>query len=893
MSLVALVRAGDVDGAADLALGLSPVQRRALLPELKVLRKELAVDRWGSDRSDLVALLVAGVACNTSPAAAASWLTGRNLRSDRGWGHPALWRVFESQPEEWQTAAVAKVAARPASAWWPGEFDAVESVVRRLGCPVPTSDGFVTEWHRARTWNRSGRPPGAAGASSLWLRLAGDSFVPVLAPRLFDLVGIGPSLFHSWGAQAGVAWADCLKRLAEEGVLDRGALIDRNLARLLRGGRQGDQRAFLKVLQLLAPTRAENTAHLRDHLALLGGESTVAAYAQQVLTDLDGAGLLPDDLLAEASATVLFRSEKKLVRAQLGWLDRVARHDPARAGAVLLAAADAFGHPDPDLQERALRLTVRHLKAAGDAVLPELRFAAETLNPAHAASAAEILGTVEGTAGPALDASYAEVLPPVPPPDPMPEPLGTAAEVAEEVGAVVAGDADPMAFERALDGLVRHGYQDRAALAEALEPVLRVHDWHGHSTWWDCDATQILYVAAAVSGQVPASQAMPVAGQSGPLAGQRMSRFGRMLAGRLQEAGWHCMTAPRPFLLATPTSSRGSLDAGVLVRRLAAYEALDLPPGPADLSQALLRVAPTDDPAVLDAAAALLSPAGQRLARWLKSGGLPHRVSRRIGFGAGPGLDLFGSPPVDTRARTVVELPGVELDEPLAEDAMRLLRPHVSTRPGLRLAVGPAWASGFTGPPTRLWPAMLPHHREELAALLLERIAGAADEEDRGAALLLPDLAEAEGPAATAVHLAVGYGLGARFAEDRAAAVDALLVLAARGDLDGGRLGRELAELVRIGSVKPNRLTESLRAAADTGAYGTVWSVLDGALPLLLTGDPVRGAGELLAIATDCARRSGGRGGADTVAAVTEAAGRGGSGRLVRESRVLRELLPG
>jgi hypothetical protein len=206
---------------------------------------------------------------------------------------------------------------------------------------------------------------------------------------------------------------------------------------------------------------------------------------------------------------------------------------------------------------------------------------------------------------------------------------------------------------------------------------------------------------------------------------------------------------------------------------------------------------------------------------------------------------------------------------------------------------GRSLALETSGGATPAGAAMLPHHREELAALLLERIAGAADEEDRDAALLLPDLAEAEGPAGTAVHLAVGYGLGARFAEDRAAAVDALLVLAARGGLDGGRLGWELAELVRLGSVKPNRLAESLRATADTGAYGTVWSVLDGALPLLLAGDPVRGAGELLAIATDCARRSGGRGGADTVAAVTSAAGRGGSGRLVRESRVLRELLAG
>ena len=891
MSLVELVRAGDIDGTVRALVELTPAQRRGELTALKAHRKEIRSGEWWQrDRDELTALVIAGAGCNTAATAAAAWLGSRSPGGDRAWSHPGLLTVIESQPHAWQVAVVARLAERPPSAWWPGEYELLEYLVRVLDCPVPTSDGFVAEWARSRQWpnrQRSGPSPwpGAPDGADPWQRLAQDSFAHLLAPRLFDVPDIGPALIQGWDEKRrDRGWPFWLNRLAEQGVLDRAELIDRCLARLLRGGRQGDQRAFLKVLQAFAPTTEENVAQIRNYVALLAGESTIAAHAQQVLTGLDEAGLLPDDALAEGSATVLFRSEKRLVRAQLSWLDRAARRDPARAGLVLLATADAFGHPDAELQERALRMTARHLKAAGDAVLPDLRAAAESLNPAHTALAAAVLGTELPSA--AVE-DYVEQLPPVPRPAPMPEPLRSPAEVAEEVSAILAGDTSVVAFERALDGLVRHTYQDRAALTEALEPVLRVRPWPGQAPWWDCTEREIAYVAAAVSGQVPAHRAMGVLAQRGPLSRDDHSPFGRLLAGRMEEAAWHCMSRPRPFLLATPTCSGGALSAEVLVRRLAAYEASDAEAGAADLSQALLRVVPTDDAEVLAAAERLTSAAGRRTARWLRSGGLPRQTSVRIGYGPAtrPGLNPWDVSLSVSISRTTVEQSGIQLDEPLAADCMRLLRPVTRSGSGSR--------ASQSSLPTPHWIAMLPRHREELAARLLGRFAGAADLESRNAALLLPDVAEADGPAGPAVHLAVGYGLGARFPEDRAAAVDALLVLAARGDLDGARLGGELAELIRTGAVKPNRLTESVRLAAGTGAYGTVWSVLAGALPGLLAGTPARGTAELLALAADCVRRSGAGAEAGTVAAVTEAAERGGSGRLAKEARTLQRVLVG
>lgn len=42
--------------------------------------------------------------------------------------------------------------------------------------------------------------------------------------------------------------------------------------------------------------------------------------------------------------------------------------------------------------------------------------------------------------------------------------------------------------------------------------------------------------------------------------------------------------------------------------------------------------------------------------------------------------------------------------------------------------------------------------------------------------------------------------------------------------------------------IQGNRVAASLRAAAETGAYGTVWAVIEAALPGLLRDTPLREA---------------------------------------------------
>jgi hypothetical protein len=129
------------------------------------------------------------------------------------------------------------------------------------------------------------------------------------------------------------------------------------------------------------------------------------------------------------------------------------------------------------------------------------------------------------------------------------------------------------------------------------------------------------------------------------------------------------------------------------------------------------------------------------------------------------------------------------------------------------------------------------------------------------------------------------YEFVARFLSTPAG-VDAMLVLAARGQLDTELLAQQLR--TRMRQIPVNGIIDSLREAAETGACGTVWSVLKPTLPALLGDEPIRGAGALLALAVECVSRCGAKGAIPEVDAL---AARKGSSQMVKNARLLRDLL--
>jgi hypothetical protein len=190
--------------------------------------------------------------------------------------------------------------------------------------------------------------------------------------------------------------------------------------------------------------------------------------------------------------------------------------------------------------------------------------------------------------------------------------------------------------------------------------------------------------------------------------------------------------------------------------------------------------------------------------------------------------------------------------------------------------------SGF-----RWWPATMPSHREVIAAHLLAS-EWTEDQYGQGAAIL--GLAEADGPAGAATATTLAYGLGARHQSERSASVDALLVLAGRGQVPAAELGAAISTLARHKLLKLGRVTAALVDAAHAGAYADVWWTIARALPELLpeSGSPApTGLPDLIALGARSAEVTGAR--ADIPQLTTVAAR--GSSRLAQEATRLHRLI--
>jgi hypothetical protein len=893
-TLVNAVRAGNTGDVVTLADGMTDTERRACMPELRELRKKLRSEPWGSPlQRAYPALHAAGAACQTGAAGVADWIAGSDMRWRQA-PAPVLIDVLGDREPRWLDDLVHRLAERPLTAQVP--YELMSGLVRLAGCAVPTSETYVRGWmeHIGRARWKAGTVIG---------NLRKDPHLTELVTALFDIAEIGAR--SDWRYGEGLDnWTYALTQLAEEGLLDRKVLIDGCVSRLLRGGGStADNKVFLGLLTSLDLTRDERCERIADWMSLSAdAPSSVAGHAQSVLADFALDGELGSRRLIEMSGAVLFRPERKLVRSQLILLGKVLKQDPSTAGALLPVVAQAFGHEDTEVQERALKLVERHIGDIPDeeeAAREEIAGAAANLSPGLRTLAQQVLGVSAAEESPE---AYEELLPPVPEPTrlvPAPE---TVAELAEEVNALLASDGDISAFERTLDGLVRHAHRDREALVEALGPVVAGRWWAemepAHVDRYFRDSPHDLEIVLASLFERVRLSVLHDARSDAPTSGGCVhSGLAGVRDARLREVAYRVRTEPLPFLLATPTWSTGSLEPGELVARLDTYRRLGARPGRSDFAQALLRVRRADPAASESAAVAareLGTREGDRLAEWLATEvpSQPVRSSRTEGPRF---LVEYG------------ELPELQ-NESFPPEVRRLGRPLAEYR-------GRWYCSHWDDSEWRQWLAVVPGRPELVAARVLRDLSQGVIEDTGAGFSFLPTLAEAEGEAGEAVRLCVVYGLGAKRPEDRLAAVDALLVLAARGQLDVEQAGADLGRLAVTSYVKPLRIAEAIRTAASTGAYGTAWAVLRAALPHLLAelsdeqGDtegentnraegggkgrakattPIRGLGELLAVAAECVERSGARG---ELPHLDLAADRRGSSRLVTEARRLRAAL--
>ncbi|MEU6726999.1 DUF6493 family protein [Nonomuraea wenchangensis] len=873
---MAAIDSGDPGLVAEYVLSLDAEGRKAVaagLPgHLPVVRGR-AVPGRPSGETWIDPMRVAGAGTISGAAATVAWLNRRDFQDRRHEAPdatPLLVHVLSARPPAWQADFATRAALRlPGRARGgrrrSGDAGALAlAMLRHTGVTPPEHDPLVVEW--------AARPPTAD-------RLRRDPLLGHLLPRLFEAEGVGRALRDERGDRsASSGWLAALTTLAREGGIDRDLLLDGCVRRFLRGGPVVGLRFFARLHERLEPMYDEVRERAPAYLRLLpAAPGPVADLALRHLRRLAEPG--PEDV-GEAVRALLSRPERKLVTAGLAWLDEYARDRHAGLDAFAPALADAFRCPSADVQGRAVRLAVTHARQFGPEGVAAVRAGARVLPRDLAETlAAAFGGEAHAGARREHDGFFPVPLPAPRPLAPLPPAPRTAADLAE-----LPQRDDWQAMERWLAGVVRLHGEDPGGLATALagRAARRTGTGGPRHEIEECPEAIAALIATGsvdrladglVDRAVHLSEG-PLRGPSGesldrgagPLArGPRLPAPHIFLLRRWAEVrdGLREGTLP-PFLLAEPTEPTGHLDPAELVARLESYERAGVQAMPADLQQALLRLPRAVPPEVAARARALTSPAGRAAAHWM-DGARPAPLTTVDWADEGPGVLV-----------PRVHAPATGL--PLIDLLFAGLEPHPDEGHGGCLS----W-----------WPYVMPSDREVVAQYYLPHLrparTPARGDVGPGEALAL---AAAGGPPGEGVALVLAHVVADRVRggapERRAGPV---VELAARGELDGPGLGRQLGRLLRRGWCKPGPALETLEAAAALGAYRQVWKVVTGLLETFLPGPEERPAArhaQVLVFALRAARWAGARG---AVPRVAEAAARRASNNFVREARRLHTYL--
>jgi hypothetical protein len=883
-------RSRDVDGVVRLLVAMPEEHRRAAAPLIARLITSIPAEDWWKPGSAPDAAGLGLIVIGTAPSAAnAMALLGRRPMRD-GWGRmprPLLIDLVRARPVPWLGDLATRVAGKltPQTIAWSGEWTFAEVLLRESGTVPPVTEAVVRGWLGALRAHHLDPTP-----VPLLDRLRDSPYLDLLLPAVFEIDGLGAATGDGEWDHAAQKWDGTLRfpralaQLAAEGRLDRAMLLAGVIDRLVRGGKAHALRPFTALHDALAPTPDELAGYAPDHARLLADAAgPVAGLAQRALRTIDEAGRLELETLLDASAPTLLRREKALVRAQLSWLEKAARRAPDRCGEIMGTVALAFGHPALDIQDRALTIVGRALPALGPDDVACLAVQAEALGGDLPARAAALFG-VDATTLSGVDAPDLPIgLPPAPPVAALPPPITGPAELAEEIVALVHSET-AVGWERVLAAVVSlHAAGDRAALADALIPVLdRYAAVFTENTW--IRRPRFVFLGEAVraatadradrDGRIWQKMVAAVreAWTDGSLAhrgGAVDSPYG-VLALRVAELAIKLGREPVPLLLATPTHVTGSLDAGVLLSRLRRAEAEGWAPWPFDLEQALVRLPRTAAPEVIADAATLTGDAGKVFAELLRSGGLADPVAIRVEQRGRNDHHHWG----EATRRVVVRL------EPSAPSGLRLERRLLHLAREL-------YPRNTAVEIDDTWAMTMPHHRDTVAAWGLPGFAALADLDGKGAGRILPLLAACDGPVGLGLSYALAYAFGARHEPDRIAAADAFLTLAARGEPFAGGVGSALADLCADGTVKVSRVVAPLGDIHRAGGSREVWELLAVALPPLLSSGP-RALPDLLELAAQVAPAVGAKG---AFAQLDAVAGRTGTSRLVREARRLQSVL--
>lgn len=855
---------GDAQAVRALLEPYAPAELRTLLKALPRMRKEardLQSRQWNKARRMLSALAVATAYCVQTPAQAETW-----LRRSEAYGEfqQAVSDPVELLTSRRESAWIAELARRlgermvrtVGTDYW--EF--VDRLATAGGIELPLTPGRITGWIEYAAWGRR-RARGENQVSLLdWLREQ---------PRLQDhITGIFEvddrgAHFIVWSGSRPDPeneWPSAIAALAEEGAVDRAAVMEACAARLLRGDKPNSLRGHLALFEALKPTQAEVKAGYGTYASMASSAaSTVAKMALRELRSLDKAEPFEPVDLASLSESVLVRPESGVADAQLAWLDAALKRDRGTAAILLPCLGPAFAHPASAIQQRALKVLAKYVAVADPRTIDGLREAAQDLDAALRQEADRLLSAAGASPAPADD------VPPLGLPEYRPADLPPLPDTPEELLTALAplftgGEAEALEAEQIMAAVAILANRDRAALAAVFRPFA---DRQAQRQ----DFVSLRYSLARLPGAL-CTLFYAVLGEDHRIESERkgpkeFAPPNALTLLRIRELADHLLAGRTvPVLLATPTEASGAVDRAVLAERAETHRAAGIRPLPYDFEQARARVA--GRPELGEQLDAL---AEAEITYRDQAGSTPRPRTPQV-FGR------FGLLAKLTLATSKIDA-GLVLYPELADEGKPRFPHHYRF-----------WNRDLQ---SSRWPTLLPHDPDMVAAHAMIGLRQLADNRSGERTTIFPALAETAGIPGPATHLALAYALAADRLEHRIAAQDALLTFAARKLLLPAQLGRFAAELWLGNDIRGNRVVEGLARCEQAGAAGEVLDVAGEMIGRLARRPDTRGLADVLLLATRCAVATGTRG--LEIPGLAELAALGKTKRVAVEARRLAEAL--
>ncbi len=179
-------------------------------------------------------------------------------------------------------------------------------------------------------------------------------------------------------------WPKTLKKLSENGHLDRQRLLEASLSGLTTGFKNNALTGYIKFHTFLEPSIDEMTALQETYIDLLSNKAShVVTFALKMLKMIDKEKKLDDRAFISAASSVLNIKTKGQPKTAIMFLKRIIKRNPDLKKDILKGAVNGLIHESVDIQDQIITLIEAHADVIDEEMLSSIASKAMDISATH------------------------------------------------------------------------------------------------------------------------------------------------------------------------------------------------------------------------------------------------------------------------------------------------------------------------------------------------------------------------------------------------------------------------------------------------------------------------------------------------------------------------------